>query len=112
MFINLAIDELLVSVIRLEERVIALEGELASASHVTPAFQENLTAKTDELEIYSRRSCIVLTGLCKEENENLNKLRKDVVETLCETRISKEEITNKIDIELEKPTKIIRRTPS
>ena len=112
MFINLAIDELLVSVVRLEERVIALEGKLASASHVTPAFQENLTAKTDELEIYSRRSCIILTGLCKEENENLNKLRKDVVETLCETRISKEEITNKIDIELEKPTKIIRRTPS
>ena len=112
MFINLAIDELLVSVVRLEEPVIALEGELASASHVTPAFQENLTAKTDELEIYSRRSCIVLTGLCKEENENLNKLRKDVAETLCETRISKEEITNKIDIELEKPTKIIRRTPS
>ena len=112
MFINLAIDELLVSAVRLEERVIALEGELASASHVTPAFQENLTAKIDELEIYSRRSCIVLTGLCKEENENLNKLRKDVVETLCETRISKEEITNKIDIELEKPTKIIRRTPS
>ena len=112
MFINLTIDELLVNVVRLAERVIALEGELASASHVTSVFQENLTAKTDELEIYSRRSCIVLTGLCKEENGNLNKLRKDAVETLCETRISKEEITNNIDIELEKPIKIIRRTPS
>ena len=112
MFINLTIDELLVNVVRLEERVIALEGELASARHVTSVFQENLTAKTDELEMYSRRSCIVLTGLCKEENENLNKLRKHVVETLCETGISKEEITNNIDIELENPTKIICKTPS
>ena len=43
--------------------------------------------------MYSRRPCIVLTGLCKEKNKNLNKLKKDVVETLCETRISKEEIT-------------------
>ena len=57
------------------------------------SFQEQVTAKTEELEMYSRRSCIVLTGLCKEENENLNKLKEDVVETLCETGISKEEIT-------------------
>ena len=41
----------------------------------------------------SRRPCIVLTGLCKEKTKNLNKLKKDVVETLCETRISKEKIT-------------------
>ena len=47
--------------------------------------------------MYSRRSCIVLSGLCKEENENLNKLKEDVVETLCETGIFKEEITNNID---------------
>ena len=47
--------------------------------------------------MYSRRSCIVLTRLCKEENENLNKLKEDVVETLCETGISKEKIINNID---------------
>ena len=91
---QITIDELLVRIDKLEERVIALEGGLASASHVTSVLQEQLTAKTGELEMYSRRSCIVLTGLCKEENENLNKLKEDVVETLCETGISKEEITN------------------
>ena len=47
--------------------------------------------------MYSRRFCIVLTGLCKEEDKNLNKLTEDVVETLCKTVISKEEITNNID---------------
>ena len=47
--------------------------------------------------MYSRRSCIALTGLCKEENENLNKLKEDVVEMLCETGISKEEISNNFD---------------
>ena len=83
-------------IVKLEERVIALEGGLASASHVTSVLQEQLTAKTDELEMYSRKSCIVLTGLCKEKNENLNKLKEDVVETLWETGISKEEITNNI----------------
>ena len=46
--------------------------------------------------MYSRRPCSVLTGLCKEKNKNLNKLKKDVVETLCETGISEEEITNNI----------------
>ena len=63
--------------------------------------------------MYSRRSCIVLTGLCTEENENLNKLKEDVVETLCKTGISKEEITTSTNsTELEKPTKIIRKTGS
>ena len=81
----------------MEERVIVLEVGLASASHVTPALQEQLTAKTGELEMYSRRSCVVLTGFCKEENENFNKLKEVVLETLCETGISKEEISNNID---------------
>ena len=63
-------DELLVRIAKLEELVLALEGGLASTSHVTSVLQEQLTAKTDELEMYSRRSCIVLTGLCKEDNEN------------------------------------------
>ena len=94
---QVTIDELLARIVKLEERVIVLEGGLASASHVTSVLQEQLTAKTDELEMYSRRSCVVLTGLCKEENENFNKLKEDVLETLCETGISKEEISNNID---------------
>ena len=94
---QIAIDKWLVCIVKLEERVLALEGGLASASHVISVLQEQLTPKTDELQMCSRRSCIVLTRLCKEENENLNKLKEDVVETLCETGISKEEITNNID---------------
>ena len=47
--------------------------------------------------MYSRRACVVLTGLYKKENKNFNKLKEDVVETLCETGISKEEISNNLD---------------
>ena len=94
---QITIDELLVSIVKFEECVIALEGRLASFSHVTSVLQEQLTPKTDELEMYSKRSCIILSGLCKEENINLNKLKENVVETLCEIGISKEEITNNID---------------
>ena len=38
-----------------------------------------------------------LPGYLKKENENLNKPKEVVVETLRETGISKEEITNNID---------------
>ena len=94
---QITIDELLAHIVKLEARVIALEDGLWSTSHVTSVLQEQITAKTDELEIYSRRPCIVLTVLCKEENENLSKLKKDVVDTLSESGISKEEVANKID---------------
>ena len=94
---QLTIDELLACIVKLEEHVIVFEGGLASVSHVTSVLQEQLTARTDKLEMYSRRSCIVLTGLCKKEYENLNKLKEYVLETLCETGISKEEISGNID---------------
>ena len=69
---QITIHELLARIVKLEERVIAIEGGLASTSHVTSVLQEQLIAKTDESEMYSRRSCVVLTRLCKEENENFN----------------------------------------
>ena len=65
---QVTIDELLARIVKLEERVIVLEGGLASASHVTSVLQEQLTAKTGELEMYSRRSCVVLKKKTKEEN--------------------------------------------
>ena len=73
---QVTIDELLARIVKLEERVIVLEGGLASASHVTSVLQEQLTAKTDELEMYSRRSCVVLTGLCKEENWKFQQIKR------------------------------------
>ena len=60
---QMTINELLVHIVKFKECVIALEGGLASASHVTSVLQEQLTPKKDELEMYSRRSCIVLSRL-------------------------------------------------
>ena len=94
---QVTIDKLLAHIVKLDKRVIVLEGGLASASHLASVLQEQLIAKIDELEMYSRRPCVVLTGLCKEGQENFNKLKEDVIETLCETGISKEEISNNID---------------
>ena len=56
---QVTIDELLARIVKLEESVIAPEDRLASAGHVMSVLQEQLTAKTDELEIYSRRSCYI-----------------------------------------------------
>ena len=69
---QMAIVEMVVHIVKLEEHVKALEGGLASASHFMSVLQEQLTIKTDYLEMYSTRPCIILTRLCKEENENLN----------------------------------------
>ena len=66
---QITIDELLVRIVKLEERVIALEGGLASASHVTSVLQEQLTAKTDELEMYSTRSILSLPGYVKKKTK-------------------------------------------
>ena len=56
---QVTIDELLARIVKLEECVIATDGRLALAGHVRSVLQEQLTAKTDELEIYSRRSCYI-----------------------------------------------------
>ena len=47
--------------------------------------------------MYLRRPCIIFTGLSKQENEDLRKLKKDVVGTLSKTSISKDEIIKNID---------------
>ena len=95
------------------ERRIALKGGLASATHVTSVLQEQFTTKTDELEMYSKRSCIVFTGLCKEENENLNKLKK-MLKCYARREYLKNKLltTSKNSTVLEKLTKIIHRTLS
>ena len=67
-------NERLSRIFKLEERVTALENGLASASHVTSILQEKLTAKSDELEMYSRRPSTVLTELSKKENKYFNRV--------------------------------------
>ena len=105
---QMTIDELLVRIVKLEECVIALEGGLALASYVTSVLQEQLTSKTDELEMYSRRSCIVLSRLCKEENKNLNK-RKMLLKHYVRREYLKKKllITSTNSIELDNLAKII-----
>ena len=44
-------DKLLAHTVKLEECVTALEGGLAWASHVTSFFQEQLSAKSDQLQM-------------------------------------------------------------
>ena len=46
---QITIDKLLARVVKLEERVIALEGGLASVNHVTSVLQELLTAKKNHM---------------------------------------------------------------
>ena len=54
--------------------------------------------KADDLEAYSRRSCIHVNGLQKDDHENNNNPRKAVVENISsETAISKDNIERSID---------------
>ena len=54
--------------------------------------------------MYSRRPCIVLSGLSKEENKGLNKLI-EYVHKLSETEVSKDKITKTFHTGLEKTDK-------
>ena len=54
--------------------------------------------KADDLEAYSRRSCIHVNGLQKDDHENNDNLRKTVVENISsKTGISKDNIERSID---------------
>ena len=57
-----------------------------------------LKKKADDLETYSRRSCIHVNGLQKDDHENNDNLRKPVVENISsKTGISKDNIKKSID---------------
>ena len=57
-----------------------------------------LKKKADDLEAYSRRSCIHVNGLQKVDHENNDNLRKTVVENIIsKTGISKDNIERSID---------------
>ena len=61
------IEELMEKVCRLEETV--LEGELAVVRNVNTLLSRQL----DETDSYSLRSCMIVTGLQKPENDKTNK---------------------------------------
>ena len=78
-------------------------GEGANlAAHSQLAIPETgnnlLKKKVDDLEAYSRRSCIHVNGLQKDDHENNDNLRKTVVENISsKTGISKDNIERSID---------------
>ena len=62
------IEELLDRLGRLEGTVSAMEGELAVVKNVNTILSQQL----DEVDQYSRRSCMVVTGLRKPEKDETN----------------------------------------
>ena len=74
--------------------MLILDSQLA----VPETVNNLLKKKADDLEAYSRRSCIHVNGLQKDDHENNNNLRKPVVENISsKTGISKDNIKKSID---------------
>ena len=71
---------------------------LGSQLAVSETVNNLLKKKVDDLEAYSRRSCIHVNGLQKDDHENNDNLRKTVVENISsKTGISKDNIERSID---------------
>ena len=88
------IDKLIKRVNQLEGKVPILDSQLT----VSETVNNLLKKKVDDLEAYSRRSCIHVNGLQKDDHENNDNLRKTVVENISsKTGISKENIERSID---------------
>ena len=88
------IDKLIKRVNELEGKVTILDSKLA----VSETVKNLLNKKADDLEAYSRRLCIHVNGLQKDDHENNDNLRKTVVENISsKTGISKDNIERSID---------------
>ena len=88
------IDKLIKRVNQFERQVLILDSQLP----VTEAVNSFLKKKADDLETFSRRSCIHVNGLEKDDHENNHNLRKTVVENISsKTGISKDNIERSID---------------
>ena len=88
------IDKLIKRVNELEGKVTILDSELA----VSETVKNLLNKKADDLEAYSRRLCIHVNGLQKDDHENNDNLRKTVVENISsKTGISKDNFERSID---------------
>ena len=83
------IDKLIKRVNELEGKVTILDSQLA----VSETVKNLLNKKADDLEAYSRRLCIHVNGLQKDDHENNDNLRKTVVENITsKTEIPKDNI--------------------
>ena len=87
-------DKLIKRLNELERKVLILDSQLA----VPETVNNLLKKKADDLEAFSRRSCIHANGLQKDDHENNGNLRKTVVENISsKTGISKDNIERSID---------------
>ena len=67
---------------------------VANAS-ATTKWAEKLIIKVDQLEMYTKNSCITLTELLKEKSKGFSNVKQNVVDTLSKTGLSKEKISTK-----------------
>ena len=76
----------------LEKHIIFLEGKLA----VTETVSKLLGKKAHDLDTYSRRPCLIVPGVKKEKNENMENLTETIIDKLEQTGIPKEELKTNI----------------
>ena len=70
-----------------------MEGKLA----VTETVSKRLEKKANDLEAYSRRPCLIVSGVKKEKNENMENLTETIIDKLEQTGIPKEKLKINID---------------
>ena len=88
------IDKLIKIENQLEGQVLILDSQLI----VSETVNNLLKKRADDLKSYSRRSCIPVNGLQKDDHENNDNLRKTVVESISsKTGISKDKIERSMD---------------
>ena len=89
---NELIETLINEINTLEKHIIFLEGKLA----VTETICKLLGKKPDDLDAYSRRPCLIVSGVKKEKNENMENLTETIIDKLEQARIPKEELKTNI----------------
>ena len=92
------INLLIKRVTELEAKVTKLEGGLAAASHVASVLEEKLEQQYDEIETYSRRPRMIISGLKKDNRtETVEDLSKEVINVIAEMGLDKNQIKQNID---------------
>ena len=70
-----------------------MEGKLA----VTETVSKRLEKKANDLEAYSRRPCLIVSGVKKEKNENMENQTETIIDKLEQSGIPKEELKTNIN---------------
>ena len=89
---NELIEKLIKKVNTLEGHIIFLEGKLA----VTETVSKLLENKAYDLEIYSQRPYLIVSGVKKDKNQNMENLTETIIDKLEQTGIPKEVLKTNI----------------